>query len=198
MLKEILEIIVCPVCLPGEVALIPETDQADADEIFAGRLRCPACARVFPIRDGLADLRPAIDPAAARDRYESPALLSSYLWSHFADWLNDPMASSAYQEWAALILPSSGTALDIGTAVGRFALELRKNCDLVVGIDTSASFIKAARALLRDGSHPLFLPDEGRLGRHLELFLPPDQPRDRIEFLLADAQALPFKSGSFT
>ena len=60
-------------------------------------------------------------------------MVSSYLWSHYGDILGDPEASSAYAEWAGLMNGGAGMALDIGSAVGRFAFEMSRTRDFVVG-----------------------------------------------------------------
>ena len=60
-------------------------------------------------------------------------MVSSYLWSHYADLLGDEEATGAYSEWAALLAPEGGMGLDAGCAVGRFTFELSRKCDLVVG-----------------------------------------------------------------
>lgn len=200
MLAEILDLLICPLCRPHEPQLAAQIDRQNGNDIIHATLSCPACGQRYEVRNGIADLRPPTNQQATNQsqRYETDKLLSSYLWSHFADYLGDPMASSAYRDWAAVIENDEhGIALDIGCAVGRMSLELRRKAALVIGLDASFSFVRAARELIRLGSCRLQLPDEGHLGHEVEIDLPADHPRNRIDFIVADALALPFKSNRF-
>ena len=88
------------------------------------------------------------DDQRAANKYETDEVVSSYLWSHFSELLEDEQASQAYATWSGLIAPQSGVALDAGGAVGRFTFEMSTKCDFAVGIDTSQAFIRAARQLI--------------------------------------------------
>ena len=70
------------------------------------------------------------------------------MWSHYGDFLKDENASSAYLDWNDLMHPLPGFALDAGSAVGRLTFELSRKTDFAIGIDTSHSFIRAARELM--------------------------------------------------
>jgi 2-polyprenyl-3-methyl-5-hydroxy-6-metoxy-1,4-benzoquinol methylase len=74
---------------------------------------------------------------------------SSYMWSHYSEFIDDPDATDAYKRWADALTPGKGWALDIGCAVGRLHLEMTKSHDRAVGIDTSLSFIRSARKMMR-------------------------------------------------
>ena len=199
MHRAIAEILICPRCLPAEYALKASTDEEEKDDILAGELRCPHCGHRYAIREGIAFLTPQPrTPATSVPRYETELLLASYIWSHYADLMADPEASTAYQEWSALLNNDGGWGLDIGAAVGRFTFEMSRQCDFVIGIDTSASFIRAARRLLQQRTLSVALPEEGNLRRQVTLQLPADWPATAIEFIVADAQALPFKAGIFS
>ena len=199
MKSRLLTMLVCPACLPEEIPLNATVHQQDRDDIQEGALRCDRCGGLYPIRDGLAFLdAPSATPRQQGIGYESPKALASYLWSHYGDALGDPEASDAYRQWAALIAPANGPALDIGAAVGRFAFEMQNKCDFVIGIDRSESFIRAARELLTRRSKVLSLPEEGLLNREVTLQLSEAWHSDNIEFIVGDAQALPFRSGIFT
>lgn len=198
MKTRLLEMLACPACLPDEIPFTAIVHRQDQDDILEGDLLCDRCGGRYPIRDGLAFLDPpATAPRQQGVGYESPKALASYIWSHYGDLLNDPEASDAYRQWANLIAPTNGPALDIGSAVGRFAFEIHDKCDFVIGIDKSESFIRAARELLNRRGKVISLPEEGHLQREATLRLPATWRCDNIEFIVGDAQALPFRSGMF-
>ena len=197
MKELLLEMIVCPVCLPDEIGLAARIIEEERGDISEGRLTCPRCGGVYPIREGIAFLAPPA-PAEADSKYESAPVASSYLWSHYADILGDPEASSAYREWAGLLSGSSGVALDIGSAVGRFSFEMSRTHDFVVGVDRSAPFVRIARELMIRGRKSVTLRQEGLLTREETVVLPETWRAGRVEFIVADALALPFRSGRFS
>ncbi|MBN2706789.1 MAG: methyltransferase domain-containing protein [Deltaproteobacteria bacterium] len=199
MLHKLLDVLICPNCLPHEFPLQATIGKAKADDIIAGELSCCVCARRYPIEAGVAYLDPGTTTREElpQSRYESQELLASYLWSHYGDLLAEAEASSAYREWGQLLPATGGWGLDIGAAVGRFSFEMSQTCDFVIGIDASSSFIRAARRLLREGSFSVNLPEEGNLFRHFCLHLPSAWAAAAIEFIVADAQALPFRTGIF-
>ncbi|WP_041280269.1 class I SAM-dependent methyltransferase [Desulfosudis oleivorans] len=198
-MKSILtELLICPVCLPGEHGLKLKSDETVADDIIRGDLTCDCCGRSFPIRDGLADLDPGREARSrTASKYETPLVLSSYLWSHFAGILKDSQASGAYVEWAGLMASHDGLALDVGSAVGRFAFEMAQKCDFVIGLDNSVTFIRTARELMQQRRKRLCLPDEGHLTLDMDLVLPETWRTSNMEFIVADAQALPFRCNQF-
>lgn len=197
MKKSLLDLLICPRCLPAEHRLQEAEVHAVQDDLLDGELRCRHCAARYPIRDGLAFLTPQTPNAAAPNRYETPALLASYLWSHYGDLLDDPLATDAYRQWAALMRPGPGLCLDLGAAVGRFSFEMAAKCDFVIGLDNSVSFIRACRELMLQRQTVLHLPEEGLLTRTEHLTFPGDWRTDNTEFIVADAQALPFPAGTF-
>lgn len=167
------------------------------NDIETGALQCPRCRALYPITEGVALLDPhATDNQRAANKYETDEVVSSYLWSHFSDLLGDEQASQAYAAWAGLIHPQGGVALDAGGAVGRFTFEMSTRCDFAVGIDTSQAFIRAARQLMRERSLVVGLKDEGLLRREATIRLPDDWRSDRVEFVVANALALPFRKKS--
>jgi uncharacterized protein len=56
MRREMMEILVCPVC-KAELEL--SVDREDDDEVLDGSLRCAACDERYPIADGIPNLLPA-------------------------------------------------------------------------------------------------------------------------------------------
>jgi SAM-dependent methyltransferase len=130
-------------------------------------------------------------------RYEEPDLLSAYLWSHYADLFEDPDSTGAYAGWAELIAPASGAALDAGCATGRFSFEMSRKCEFVIGVDLSENFIRAARRIMRDRRLIFQIREEGRIYSDRTFVLPPGWDSEKVEFLVADAATLPFRSGCF-
>jgi SAM-dependent methyltransferase len=131
-------------------------------------------------------------------RYETPALLSSYLWSHYSDLCQDPDAHHAYRKWADLMEPGPGPFLDAGCAVGRFTFDMSRKFDFAVGIDNSAAFIKAARSLRMNRGMTAEIAEEGRLTRVFPIDLPDDIRRDKVDFIVADVAAVPFPTDLFS
>lgn len=198
MKKQLLELLICPNCLPLEHSLVADIIKQQDGDIETGALKCPQCAALYPIVDGVALLDPqATDSRRAANKYETDEVVSSYLWSHFCDLLDDDQASQAYATWAGLVLPQAGVALDAGGAVGRFTFEMSSKCDFAIGIDTSQAFIRAARQLMRARSMVVPLKEEGLLRRETVIRLPDDWRSDRVEFVVANALALPFRRKSF-
>ncbi len=199
MKKKIAEILICPICLPEESTLEPEIKREDQGDIIEGEMICSACRNVFPIQDGIAFLNPLnkkYEPA--HNRYETSPVISSYLWSHYGDLLNDEQASDAYTQWGKLMNPHAGLCLDIGSAVGRFSFEMSTKSDFVVGIDNSVSFIRSARDLMHHRYRDFSLVQEGMLTSSERVNLPDRWLTENVEFLVADAQRLPFRSNIFS
>lgn len=194
MRRHLLDLLICPACLPAEKPLAATLHDVRDDEVVAAKLACPKCRAVYPVSDGLATLLPA---GAPEDRYASSSRLAGYLWSHYADLDGDPDAHRAFPAWRAVLAGAGGPALDAGCAVGRLSFELAQQAELVVGIDRAAGFVMAARSLAREGQLGYELISEGELCETRTVRLPADLPRDRVEFLVADAMALPFPSGLF-
>ncbi len=55
MRKDMMEILVCPVC-KGTLTL--SIDKEDKDEIIEGSLHCAACNETYPIKDSIPNLLP--------------------------------------------------------------------------------------------------------------------------------------------
>jgi uncharacterized protein YbaR (Trm112 family) len=197
MKRQLVDSLVCPVCLPAERKLLVESMEALGNEVLRGFLQCTSCGRQFPIEDGIPDFLPPTT-VTSQGRYEQPRVLSSYLWSHYADLFGDEEATAAYGHWSSQLNPGVGMALDVGYAVGRFTFELSRKVDFAVGIDTSREFIRKARELQQTGELEFDLVEEGCLTRRQTIRVPTSRARGSVEFMLADAQALPFLNGAFT
>nr|VFJ52724.1 MAG: Trm112p-like protein [Candidatus Kentron sp. DK] len=194
MKKQLLELLICPACLPGEFALRPDIAEEEQGDIEIGILTCPACGAQFPIKEGIALLDPnRAGLQGVANKYETEEVVSSYLWSHFGDLLGDENASEAYSAWAARMQPQDGICIDAGGAVGRFAFEMSARFDFAIGIDNSVAFIKAARRLMKARRVTFPLKEEGYLSREATITLPEAWRSEKVEFIVADALALPFR-----
>jgi uncharacterized protein YbaR (Trm112 family) len=200
MKQILLDLLICPACLPNEKILDGTIFEKEGDDILEGSLVCPRCGSAYPIRKGIAFLDPAHVKQGGKSgsKYETAPVLSSYLWSHYGDILDDPEATSAYREWADLMRPHAGMAIDAGSAVGRFTFEMSLKSDFVIGVDNSTAFIGCARELMMNRRMKIDLNEEGLLKREHTLTLPDGWDSRKIEFIVADAQALPFSSGTFS
>ncbi len=150
MKKWLKEKLICPECLADEVPLDLNIKTEHDEDVIEGELTCASCGRSYPIHRGVAVILPEASISVISDAsgYNSKSMLSSYLWSHFCDFLKDPDATDAYRVWSSFFKKSDGFALDIGCSVGRLSFELSKTHSFVIGIDTSISFIEKARELL--------------------------------------------------
>ena len=199
MKSHLLEFLICPSCLPDEIPIHLQNQDMDGDDILAGSLCCEQCGTHYPISDGIALLVPIQNPMGnLAGKYETPSVVSSYLWSHYGDLFDDPDAAHAYREWADVIDSRAGLALDAGCAVGRFTLEMSRKSDFAVGVDLSHAFIQKAREFIVKGSLDVSLVVEGTLMEKKTISICGDWNTEKVEFLVADVQALPFRGGSFS
>ena len=91
----------------------------------------------------------------------------------------------------------TGRALDIGCAVGGATFALARECQSVLGIDLSATFMTAASTLRRDGRLSFVRRTEGENTEQVEIHVPGDIDRTRVTFRRADACALPVDLADF-
>lgn len=203
MKNTLLDVLICPACLPDENQLKETINDAAGADILEGTLRCPQCSTVYPIKNGIANLDPKGSSLriSADNKYETAPVVSSYLWSHYADFFKDENASDAYQRWADLMEPHKGLAIDTGAAVGRFTFEMAQKSDFAIGLDTSWAFIETARELMKHRAITIALKQEGHITSDVTFSLPPEWNCDKVEFIVADTLALPFRTncaGSFS
>lgn len=199
MKKFLIEFLICPVCLPSEVALKLDSYQSEEDDVVEGFLLCQGCGSKFRISDGIAILTadPNWQPLQG-NKYETPKVVSSYLWSHYGDFINDTEWLPAYTKWAELINQKGGLCLDVGCAVGRFVFDMAGKSDFSIGIDLSFAFIKTAREIMKGRGKRFELTEEGYITREVKFTLPQSTRTDNTEFIVADALRLPFRSQTFS
>jgi SAM-dependent methyltransferase len=194
------DLLICPACLPQENGLTCDIMEKRGEDVLYGSLLCGQCRARYPIQDGIASMLsrsyPENNPAISR--YESSILISSYLWSHYADLLGDSDAAPAYMEWAKLFDNHPGFFLDAGCAVGRFTFEMSNKSDFVIGIDNSHSFIRKARHLMINRKLDFSIPIEGMITEQQVIELPTAWSSKNVDFIVGDVQCLPFRSNSFT
>ncbi len=198
------EKLICPDCLPEETPLALTSRQQISDDVLDGELNCPNCGRSYPIRDGIAGLRPqkTFRTEICNNGYNTPLMLSAYLWSHFGDLLEDGRAADAYRLWSERFQTATGEnagsdALDVGCAVGRLSFELSKTHDRVIGVDTSTAFIAKAREITGRRQLDFHMIVEGHLTQEQHLDLNHGWRFENVEFIVADALALPFRQHGF-
>jgi putative 4-mercaptohistidine N1-methyltranferase len=90
-----------------------------------------------------------------------------------------------------------GRALDLGCAVGRSSLELRRHFDAVVGIDFSHRFVQAAARMAKDRVWKVRVPCEGSAYDEMKLELPRELSGEDIVFEQGDACDLRADLGTF-
>lgn len=200
MKKWVKEKLICPECLADEIPLDLAIKKEQGNDVIEGALTCRSCKRSYPIHQGVAVVLPDASQSVLSQTagYNSKSMMSSYLWSHYCDFLNDPASTDAYRIWSSFFKKSDGVALDIGCSVGRLSFELTKTHSSVIGIDTSISFIEKARELLRKKSLEFDLIIEGFITEQRSCEFDSDWQYDYVDFIVADALALPFPRHLFS
>ncbi|MEH0018183.1 MAG: methyltransferase domain-containing protein [Desulfobacter sp.] len=199
MKKWLSEQLICPECIESEAPLALDAVKEDNGDILEGSLVCEGCGSRYDIRDGVAVVVPqkTLPHIQGDTGYNSTAMLSAYLWSQFSEFFNGPDATDAYRRWASLFSPAEGWAVDIGCSVGRLAFELSSTHTRVVGVDTSPVFIRQARKLMTEKALRFDMIIEGRITEERSCDMDPAWNLDAVEFIVADAMALPFRRDRF-
>lgn len=141
--------------------------------------------------------------------YETDRMLNTYLLFHFGaaeeilpydfgpvSALNFP-ARVVSEMLDRAALPPAARALDLGCAVGRSSFELAGHCGEVVGIDRSARFVDAARAIGAGQALRYLRMDEGERTTTLTAAWPDRAGAARVRFEVGDACDLRSDLGSF-
>lgn len=200
MKKWVKEKLICPECLEKQIPLDLIIKEEHDDDIITGELGCNSCGAVYAVHNGVAVVLPKKSMPILSDSsgYNSQNMLSAYLWSHFSEFFNGPDATDAYKIWASCFQEKNGCALDIGCSVGRISFELSKTHSRVIGIDTSLPFIASARKILNKKRLEFNMTIEGHITQERSCDLDPDWKYDRVDFIVADAMALPFAENCFS
>jgi uncharacterized protein YbaR (Trm112 family) len=105
MKRTLLEMLICPSCLPEEHRFREKVLKSYREDLLEGSLQCEQCSAEYRIQEGIAFLNPNhSEQSDASNRYETIPVLSSYLWSHFGDLLDDKEATDAYRKWIEFIV----------------------------------------------------------------------------------------------
>jgi putative 4-mercaptohistidine N1-methyltranferase len=138
------------------------------------------------------------------DIYETDSIVREYLFFHYGKaedvlpWPEGPHTALNFPvrcaEWLRKSAHATGSALDLGCAVGRSAFALAPHFDRVQGIDYSQAFVNAASRLNAEGAIDIRYPVEGELDLALRIEMP---PANNLQFIRGDACELPHDIGSF-
>lgn len=138
--------------------------------------------------------------------YETKRYLNEYLLFHFGqpddlcafDVLPSEFARFHERIREECLLPARRLkrreapirALDTGCAVGRFAFELTRIADEVIGIDNAASLIRGARMMAAKGWATTEIQESGETFRRVRVNLPKGCRPERVRFEVGDALKL--------
>lgn len=135
--------------------------------------------------------------------YETEKLLAEYLLFHFGEdseilpdgknWPTGMTDALGFPQRTVAHFSETGVArgLDLGCAVGRSTFEMAKNCDEVLGIDFSHSFIEAAEKLRRGEGISYNRLEEAGLRTGLIARAPEGIDLSGVHFAQGDAMNLP-------
>jgi putative 4-mercaptohistidine N1-methyltranferase len=151
--------------------------------------------------------------------YESDKQLSEYMMLHYGaaddvlpfrstprEWLDFPQrCAQLLDTWASRLHLPKRRVLDIGCAVGGSSFELARTFESVIGVDSSAKFIEAAKTIGEEGSVAYFRRDQGVLGETCVASLGAawkgeeraGESVGHVAFEQGDACALPSSLGQF-
>lgn len=174
MHRRLLEALVCPVC---HAALRIVDDPGDAAAIASGAMRCAACAAEYPIENGIGRLGDSESLYQVADWLSEDALTDELIQRNAEGEERRYRRNPAYAQWVDAIAATKGLIVDIATGPGGSMLgalmpRLQDSCH-VVATDAASPTLTRLKAYW----------DVRREGRPLD-------------FLLCDANQLPFVDGS--
>ena len=141
--------------------------------------------------------------------YDSDAALEQYLLFHYGTpeqicpLLPEARGACGFpvrcvtEPLREMELKNRGRALDLGCAVGRSSLELRRTFDEVIGIDFSQRFVEAAQRMQAERAVMVRALREGNSYEELRLELRGEKEQGRVAFETGDACALREGLGEF-
>ena len=139
--------------------------------------------------------------------YESQTLVDEYLFFHYATFAEAagdlPVPREAWgfpQRVVAELLDTfslNRTALDVGCAVGASSFELARSIPMVLGVDFSHAFIRAARDLKHSHALEGSVASEGKRLQSFTARIVSELHPERVEFETGDAMNLRGDLGGF-
>lgn len=130
--------------------------------------------------------------------YETDRYVEEYLLFHYASpedllpWSGGPLAALDFPRRTVGYFSEGRVArsLDVGCAVGRSTLELARTSDEVIGVDFSAAFIEAARAMASGGRIRCRRLEEGHVTSEVEIKQPSGLDARGVTYEVGDAMDL--------
>jgi len=143
--------------------------------------------------------------------YESEELLDQYMAFHYGDeevfcqWEGVPSSALEFPVRVAQLAlrhsqvqaGSGARALDLGCAVGRTSFELSQECDEVLGVDLSESFIRHAQAVAHGKIVTHAICEEGQRRKSFRILYRSHWRVDRVRFVVGDCCCLKPWPGEF-
>jgi SAM-dependent methyltransferase len=179
MYQNLLGSLACPVC--GDASLLLVVGGQHEDEIVSGGVRCEHCGHVAPIADGILDViegAPVPWTPAQLTNYAPPAA-----WGYERLWRGHALSLLSGERFPVsrelslvceLLEPQrEGLMLDVACSNGLYARAFAAAAPtaVIAGVDHSRAMLLEARRVARSTGQ-------------------------RISFVRASAQALPFRAGS--
>ncbi|MFA6147121.1 MAG: methyltransferase domain-containing protein [bacterium] len=166
----------------------------------------PALSSVRAAAPGIGDFFDALE-ARGSTGIDAGSLLGTYVDFHYGEFVGAPrppapfssaVNDSYWQEIVGMARPDTGMryarSLDLGCSVGRFAFELARVSDLVVGIDLDFERVSAAAKIRRRRELSFQRREHGKAFLRVEGTFDPPQ---NVLFLVGDALDPPFPADSF-
>ena len=139
---------------PEDAGPLAAADDAPAPDgrMRNGTVRCAACGRQFPVRDGVLSLldEDALDAESAHERRKRDEEAGYYEEQFVGEPLSaamelEPMFD-AMRPWRA------GVLFELGCGTGRYTIELARTCATLVAVDFSAESLRLLARKLPDGA----------------------------------------------
>lgn len=142
--------------------------------------------------------------------------VKSWVYTHFRDCITDALKGTGatiddltgffesddryYDDLLGFVVSyvnADSLVLDMGCAVGRFAMEIGRSVKRVYGVDPSSECIRAANEIFRSGDIPVLFAGDRRGDGVPEKIHTDRWSRSRAEFLVADDASMPYQDGMF-